>query len=83
MKSTKPSSRAAILAAPLFLATVSFTPRSFHHAESDAVTAAANDIGGVVTGPSGPEAGVWVIAETTELPTSFVSIVVTDDRGAI
>ena len=27
-----------------------------------------DDIGGVVTGPSGPEAGVWVIAETTELP---------------
>src|SRR6266853_5928840 len=24
----------------------------------------ANDIGGVVTGPNGPEAGVWVIAET-------------------
>ena len=32
-------------------------------------------------GPKGPEAGVWVIAETTELPTSFVRIVVTDDRG--
>ena len=32
-------------------------------------------------GPKGPEAGVWVIAETTDLPTSFVRIVVTDDRG--
>ena len=41
----------------------------------------ADDIGGVVTGPSGPEAGVWVIAETTDLPTKFVRIVVTDDRG--
>ena len=40
-----------------------------------------DDIGGVVTGPKGPEAGVWVIAETTELPTRFVRIVVTDDRG--
>jgi hypothetical protein len=39
------------------------------------------DIGGVVTGPSGPEAGVWVIAETTDLPTKFAKIVVTDDRG--
>ena len=29
----------------------------------------------------GPEAGVWVIAETTDLPTKFVKIVVTDDRG--
>jgi hypothetical protein len=39
------------------------------------------DIGGVVTSPKGPEAGVWVIAETTELPTKFVKIVVTDDQG--
>ena len=29
----------------------------------------------------GPEAGVWVIAETNELPTKFVRIVVTDDQG--
>ena len=40
-----------------------------------------DDIGGVVTGPRGPEAGVWVIAETTDLPTTFARIVVTDDRG--
>jgi len=39
------------------------------------------DIGGVVTGPHGPEAGVWVIAETHDLPTRFAKIVVTDDRG--
>ena len=41
----------------------------------------ATDLGGVVTGANGPEAGVWVIAETTELPTKFAKIVVTDDRG--
>src|SRR5580704_3116843 len=40
-----------------------------------------NDLGGVVTGTSGPEGGVWVIAETTDLPTKFAKIVVTDDRG--
>ena len=40
-----------------------------------------DDIGGVVTGPSGPEAGVWVVAETTELPTKYAKIVVTDDQG--
>jgi hypothetical protein len=40
-----------------------------------------NDIGGVVTGANGPEAGVWVIAETRELPTRFIKIAVTDDRG--
>src|ERR1051325_7678930 len=39
------------------------------------------DIGGVVTGAKGPEAGVWVIAETTDLPTKFARIVVTDDQG--
>src|SRR5437764_1636948 len=40
-----------------------------------------DDIGGVVTSTKGPEAGVWVIAETTDLPTRFIKIVVTDDRG--
>jgi hypothetical protein len=40
-----------------------------------------DDIGGVVTGPSGPEAGVWVIAETTDLPTKYGKSVVTDDQG--
>jgi len=41
----------------------------------------ANDLSGVVTSANGPEAGVWVIAETAELPTKFTKIVVTDDRG--
>src|SRR5690606_1495616 len=40
-----------------------------------------DDIGGVVSGPNGPEAGVWVIAETDDLPTKLVKIVVTDDAG--
>jgi hypothetical protein len=48
---------------------------------SGAIPIGQDDIGGVVTGPRGPEAGVWVIAETTDLPTRFVRIVVTDDRG--
>src|SRR5438045_7768647 len=38
-------------------------------------------VGGVVTSSKGPEAGVWVIAETTQLPTKFARIVVTDDQG--
>jgi hypothetical protein len=38
-------------------------------------------IGGVVQSEKGPEAGVWVIAETRDLPTNFIKIVVTDDRG--
>jgi hypothetical protein len=40
-----------------------------------------DDIGGVVTGPRGPEAGVWVIAETTDLPTRLIKTVVADDQG--
>jgi len=40
-----------------------------------------DDIGGTVTSAKGPEPGVWVIAETTELGTKFARIVVTDDRG--
>src|SRR5438093_1554733 len=39
------------------------------------------DLAGIVTSANGPEAGVWVIAETTDLPTKFTKIVVTDDRG--
>ena len=48
---------------------------------TDVVAVDKDDIGGVVTGPNGPEAGVWVIAETADLGTKFVRIVVTDDRG--
>src|SRR2546430_9821383 len=36
---------------------------------------------GVVRSSQGPEAGVWVIAETKDLPTNFIKIVVTDDQG--
>src|SRR3979409_2620875 len=46
-----------------------------------AIGASAAEISGVVTGPKGPEAGVWVIAETTDLPTKFARMVVTDDQG--
>jgi hypothetical protein len=41
----------------------------------------ADDIGGTVTGSKGPEAGVWVIAETDDLQTRFARIVVTDEQG--
>jgi len=45
------------------------------------VTIDNDDIGGVVRSPNGPEAGVWVIAETGDLATKFTRIVVTDDQG--
>jgi hypothetical protein len=41
----------------------------------------ADDIGGTVTSANGPEAGVWVIAETDAFETRFARIVVTDDQG--
>ena len=41
----------------------------------------AADLGGVVSGANGPEAGVWVIAETRDLPTKFAKVVVTDEHG--
>src|SRR5688572_20147094 len=57
------------------------SPSAQQRGGAAAVAIDADDIGGVVTGPKGPEAGVWVIAETTEMPTKFRKIVVTDDQG--
>ena len=50
-------------------------------ARAQQVVIDGDDIGGVVTGPNGPEAGVWVIAETADLPTRYIKSVVTDDQG--
>lgn len=50
-------------------------------APSASVEIDEDDIGGVVTSTDGPEAGVWVIAETDDFETMFVRIVVTDDEG--
>ena len=46
-----------------------------------AIKIGGEDLGGVVKSAKGPEAGVWVIAETTDLPTKFAKMVVTDDKG--
>ena len=58
-------------------------PARLHAQQSTdpAIRIGDNDLGGVVTSANGPEAGVWVIAETTDLPTKFAKIVVTDERG--
>ncbi|HZF03779.1 MAG TPA: carboxypeptidase regulatory-like domain-containing protein, partial [Patescibacteria group bacterium] len=50
-------------------------------AADPALRIGATDLGGVVTSANGPEAGVWVIAETADLPTKLAKIVVTDERG--
>src|SRR5216117_3811764 len=66
---------AALAAGSTFLTVARAQPRS------GSVAIDNDDVGGVVTGPGGPEAGVWVIATTTDLPTPFTRIVVTDDQG--
>ena len=41
----------------------------------------SDDIAGIVRSSKGPEAGVWVIAESADFETFFARIVVTDDQG--
>jgi len=67
------------VAAFAFAGILSAAPAQLH--AQTAVAIDNDDIGGVVTGASGPEAGVWVIAETTDLPTRYAKMVVTDDQG--
>src|SRR5262245_3449623 len=69
----------AIAVAAVLVATASLNS----HAQQSAggITVGDGDLGGVVRSAKGPEAGVWVIAETTDLPTKFAKIVVTDDQG--
>src|SRR5438270_975827 len=73
----------ALCASVALAAVIALTvgPANAQQPATQAVTIDNDDIGGVVTGPNGPEAGVWVIAETRDLPTRFTKAVVTDDRG--
>src|SRR5262245_33729721 len=56
-------------------------PAGAQQADATQVAIDNDDIGGVVRGPAGPEAGVWVIAETHNLGVRYIKIVVTDDQG--
>jgi hypothetical protein len=68
-----------LILAPLLAGPLLFVPI---HGEAEAQQNVQEDvIEGTVTGNSGPEAGVWVIAETNDLSTKFAKIVVTDDQG--
>jgi len=78
---TKRGWSSALAVAVAVLLTAAPTGLSAQQTTAEVVRIGDNDLGGVVTGTSGPEAGVWVIAETTDLPTKFAKIVVTDDRG--
>jgi hypothetical protein len=81
MKTTSAVYAAAVAIGVALLLAGSQAPMTAGQQTGGTVAIDNDDIGGVVAGAKGPEAGVWVIAETTDLPTKFVKIVVTDDRG--
>src|SRR6476659_1516903 len=81
MSMSKRAMNAGIAISLAALLAVALTGLLAGQTKSGAVRVGNSDIGGVVSSPNGAEAGVWVIAETTELPTKFVRIVVTDDQG--
>src|SRR5262245_23779561 len=76
--------RVVLLSVIVAVALVSWASSTGVHAQQRGGATVAidnDDIGGVVASAKGPEAGVWVIAETTDLPARFIKIVVTDDQG--
>jgi hypothetical protein len=70
----------AALAVAAFVA-ASMTSLRAGQTPASAGAVGSDNIAGVVTGARGPEAGVWVIAETRDQPTRLIKIVVTDDQG--
>src|SRR5947199_7939148 len=70
-----------VLGLAVCLANAAASGPQAQRAPASAVQVGSTDLGGVVTSSKGPEAGVWVIAETTDLPTKFAKVVVTDDQG--
>src|SRR6266566_1965616 len=82
----KPSVRSVLTSAMCCAALTSLIvalagPRAFPSVAAFQARDVPDYITGVVQSSHGPEAGVWVIAETRDLPTNFIKIVVTDDRG--
>jgi hypothetical protein len=73
--------RVALLCAGLIGLMAVFSAHPTKAQQGGAAASPTGYIGGTVQGDKGPEAGVWVIAETKDLATNFIKIVVTDDRG--
>jgi hypothetical protein len=71
----------AAIAVALSVAMLASRPLTAAAQQANEPAIDGDDIGGVVSGPNGPEAGVWVIAESVDLPTKFAKIVVTDEQG--
>ena len=78
---TRVSARRLVVLGGLLVAIGTMAPAAHAQRLDATVTVGSSDLAGVVTSPKGPEAGVWVIAETTDTPTRYTKIVVTDDRG--
>jgi hypothetical protein len=79
--SSRPHTARLVAAGAIMLLVTFTTASTAQQTGGGPVQVDRDDIGGIVTGPNGPEAGVWVIAETEDLPTRFNRIGVTDDRG--
>jgi hypothetical protein len=77
----KRSLQLGVVIVPIVLMAAALAGVGAAQSKSGTIRVGASDLGGVVTSSKGPEAGVWVIAESTDLPTKFVKIVVTDDAG--
>src|SRR5215467_385646 len=75
------SATVVVSSVAILLLAVSIPELNGQRNTAGAVSVGAGDLGGVVTSTKGPEAGVWVIAETPDLPTKLAKIVVTDDQG--
>ena len=67
MKRGKPGAVAGITVVVLMIAWV--VGGNALQQTGGAIPIDSDDIAGVVSSPKGPEAGVWVIAETRDLPT--------------
>jgi len=70
-----------ILCGIVALTAITVSPTRAQQATTPPVAIDNDDIGGVVRSSNGPEAGVWVIAETRDLAVRYIKIVVTDDQG--
>src|ERR1700688_754751 len=73
--------RRAQLFGTLAVAAMLLVARAALPAPENTVRLGAAEIGGTVTSSRGPEAGVWVIAETHDFQTRFAKIVVTGEAG--
>ena len=73
MQISRPDSTRLGLAGAALLLTACTAPAPAPDADA-APRVGAGELGGVVTSAQGPEAGVWVIAETNDLPTKFTKI---------